>query len=193
MLFRSQGLLPLPLTQLDGLRLELTTAVHALPLCRWELRLMAHHQHPLVKRDELESRDLQAFPSPALPLGIAPHLMQQLSQRGLGTSSSRLAHHSLRLWEAAAADGHSLSYAAPHQLRRLFREFGLTPLPHPLGIHETLALVTQAETLQAPNPIFQVLRTSLRQHPDAHCDGLEWLEDGASTGPDPAGSPIASC
>jgi hypothetical protein len=174
-LMELQGLLPQPLTELDGKRLSLTATVHALPLCRWELRLMAHHQHPLATRSELQPRDLQAYPSPALPLGAAPHLMQQLSQRGLGNSCSRLELHSLKHWEAAAADGQSLSYAAPHQLQRLNQEFGLLPLPHPLGIHETLALIAQAATLQLANPMLELLRASLRQHPQADCDGMEWL------------------
>jgi hypothetical protein len=184
-LMELQSLLPKPLAQLDGQRLSLTNLVHAQPLCRWELRLVAHHQHPLVKRGELEPRDLQAYPSPALPLGTAPHLMQRLSQLGLGTNSSLLAHHSLRLWEAAAADGQSLSYAAPHQLQRLALEYGLTPLPHRLGIHETLALVAQAEALQGTSPILQVLRGALRQHPQAQCEGLEWLDDGDPGAPQP--------
>ena len=107
-LMELQGLLPRPLHQLNGQRLRLTAAVHALPLCRWELRLMAHQQHPLLRHGELQTRDLQSYPSPSLSLGTAPQLMQQLSARGLGTSCSRLAQHSLELWEAAAADGHSL-------------------------------------------------------------------------------------
>jgi hypothetical protein len=103
--------------------------------------------------------------------------MQQLTHRGLGTSSSRLELHSLKHWEAAAADGQSLSYAAPHQLQRLDQEFGLLPLPHPLGIHETLALIAQATTLQVANPMLDLLRATLRHHPQAVCDGMEWLRD----------------
>ncbi|MFN9694871.1 MAG: hypothetical protein ACK550_13925 [Synechococcaceae cyanobacterium] len=180
-LMELQGLLPQPLNELDGKRLSLTATVHALPLCRWELRLMAHHQHPLAKRRDLEPHDLQLYPSPALPLGTAPQLMQQLTHRGLGTSSSRLELHSLKHWEAAAADGQSLSYAAPHQLQRLDQEFGLLPLPHPLGIHETLALIAQATTLQVANPMLDLLRATLRHHPQAVCDGMEWLgDDGAA-------------
>lgn len=179
-LMELQGLLPQPLTELDGKRLSLTATVHALPLCRWELRLMAHHQHPLAKRHDLHPRELQAYPSPALPLGTAPHLMQQLTQRGLATSCSRLEMHSLKHWEAAAADGQTLSYAAPHQLQRLDQEFGLLPLPHPLGIYETLALIAQAATLQLANPMLELLRATLRQHPQADCDGMEWLGNDAA-------------
>lgn len=194
-LMELQSLLPQPLHQLDGERLILSSDVHALPLCRWELRLMAHQQHPLVKRGRLQPRDLLAYPSPSLALGTAPKLMQQLSLLGLGTSSSRLAHHSLEHWEAAAADGHSLSYAAPHQLERLALEFGIIPLPYPLGIHETLALVAQAEMLQAANPILQILRDALRRHPQAQCDGIDWLEgcytpvlDSSRSRPSPSGA-----
>ncbi len=188
-LMELQGLLPKPLTELDGKRVSLTATVHALPLCRWELRLMAHHQHPLARRDDLQPRDLQIYPSPALPLGTAPHLMQQLTHRGLGTCSSRLELHSLKHWEAAAADGQSLSYAAPHQLQLLEQNFGLIPLPHPLGIHETLGLIAQSATLQLANPMLELLRATLRQHPQADCDGMEWLEHdqaAAAEAPSPA-------
>ena len=70
-------------------------------------------------------------------------------------------------------------------LQRLALEYGLTPLPHRLGIHETLALVAQAEALQGTSPILQVLRGALRQHPQAQCEGLEWLDDGDPGAPQP--------
>lgn len=176
-LMELQDLLPVPCLELDSRSFALTARVHALPLCRWELQLMADRQHPLARPGDrdVEPRDLLAYPSPALPLGTAPRLMQQLNQRGLGTRRYRLPHHDLRHWEAAAADGHSLSYAAPHQLERLENEFGLVPLLHSLGILETLALIGQAETLRATSPIVPELRAALQAKPQAHADGMTWL------------------
>ncbi|MEB3200182.1 MAG: hypothetical protein VKK62_06615 [Synechococcaceae cyanobacterium] len=175
-LMELQPLLPQPLHELSCRPAALTSTTHCLPLCTWELQLMAQRDHPLTALSRLSPDALQNYPSPALNLGDGPRLMQQLSRHGLGTRPYRLPQHELPHWEAASRDGHSLSYAAPHQLDHLRDAYDLSPLPYRLEIQETLALIAPAEAIGTA-AIGPALVQALRQHPQAGHPGLRWLDE----------------
>lgn len=182
-LMELESLLPQPISRLPSRLHRLTAATQCLPLCSWELRLMAHQRHPLNGRNGLSPQDLAGFPSPALDLGDAPSLMQQLGRHNLASRPYRLPEHQLRHWEGAAADGHSLSYAAPHQLARLRQDFNLLPLPYRLGITETIAVIGPNEAL-VDSAIGLAVGRALLRHPQAGHGDLHWLiSDGHAAAP----------
>jgi hypothetical protein len=71
-LMEFEGMLGHPLSRLRARRMPLSSSMLCIPVGAYELQLMAHRQHPLQGNGELDPEQLAQFPSPALPLGMAP-------------------------------------------------------------------------------------------------------------------------
>lgn len=172
-----QGLLETDLARLRYKRMPLGGRLLCIPLCRWELRLLARHDHPLHGRRTLTPDDLSQYPSPALSMGMAPRLMGALQSQGLASHPCGLMEYGEERWEGFAADGIGLSYAAPHQLMSLQARYALQPLEYPLGIQECLGVVGHRDVLgdacfqDGFRPLLQQLRAVLLP---LGC-GLHWL------------------
>ena len=105
------SLLERPLQHLRFERVQVTGAVMAVPLCRFDFQLVSHQTHPLKAQKSITADQLALYPSPALDVGMAPSLMGQLQERSLATAPSGLKDHDWTRWQAAAADGiESLPY-----------------------------------------------------------------------------------
>jgi DNA-binding transcriptional LysR family regulator len=146
-LYEFQSLLDAPLDRLKRQRLDLSASVQCVPVCRWSYTLVARADHPLQGRTNLTAKDLARFPSPSLPLGVAPHLMVALQRQGLANHTSGLHNYESGRWEGFAADGHGLSYCSPAMLPKAASTWSLSPLQYKLGIHEWMAVVGQRDVL----------------------------------------------
>jgi hypothetical protein len=140
-------------------------------LCRWPLQLLARADHPLAGRSGLTRQDLKAYPSPGLPLGVAPQLMSQLQAHGLAHRLVDMRHHSVELWEAVARDGLSLSWASPQLLPHLRERYGLVGLDYPLPILEVGALVAHRDVFEDPS--FEALLAAARRALQGQLAGLD--------------------
>lgn len=176
-LLEFSGLVAEPLRQLRSGRLQLSPSVHAIPLVRWRLQVVARRDHPLVGRSDLQTADLAAYPSPALSLGAAPQLVSQLQAHGLASQARSPRDADPEGWRACHRDGRSLAYSPPHLLPQLAREHQLVPLHYDLGIHEVAALIGHRDVLLDPAfpPLCRLLVEALHTAPEASHPGLEWL------------------
>jgi hypothetical protein len=176
-LLEISGLVAEPLCQLRSGRMQLSPSVHAIPLVRWRLQLVARRDHPLVGRTDLRPIDLAAYPSPAFSLGAAPQLVSQLQSHGLASQTRSPRDGDPEGWRACNRDGRSLAYAPPHLLPQLAREYQLLPLHYDLGIHEVAALIGHREVLLDPAfpPLFRLLVEALQTASGASHPALEWL------------------
>ena len=178
-LMEFQPLMGRELNQLKLKRTPLNGQLMCIPLCRWELRLIVQDQHPLQGRRPLSKDDLSPYPSPALSVGMAPLLMAALQHHGLANQPCGLSQYDEARWEGFAADGHGLSYAAPHQLPGLHQRYGLLPLDYPLGIVECLGVVGHRDVL-ADASFAPILQQLMQQLPALLAvpggrSGLQWL------------------
>ena len=146
-IYEFQSLLDAPMESLKRQRLDLSVSVHCVPVCQWGYALVARRDHPLQGRDDLSAKDLARFPSPSLPLGVAPHLMVALQRQGLANHTSGLHYYESARWEGFAADGHGLSYCSPAMLPKVASTWSLSPLQYKLGINEWMAVVGQRDVL----------------------------------------------
>ena len=169
-------LLPQPFNSLRSTRLGLTQSLMCVPICRWTLQLFAHRNHPLRQAAALTPEQFRRYPSPALPVGMAPLLMRQLQDNGLATSPSPLRTYAWSDWHGAAADGHSLSYGGPHD-GLVAAADGVKPLAYPLQIVEVGAVLGHRDVIEDGQfeTNFKQLSRQLRQSPGANQDGLHWL------------------
>jgi hypothetical protein len=169
-------LLPQPFNSLRSKRLALTQTVMCVPICRWTLQLFAHRNHPLRQAGALTPVQFRRYPSPSLPVGMAPLLIRQLQDNGLATSPSRLRGYAWGDWHGAAADGHSLSYGGPHDGVKAAAD-GIEPLAYPLKIVEVGALLGHRDVIEDGQfeTNFKQLSRQLRHSPGANQDGLHWL------------------
>lgn len=176
-LYECQPLIATPLDLLQANLLDLGQTLKAMPLFRWKLVVLARKDHPLHGGVEITPDDLAAFPSPALPMGVAPLLNRALQRHGLATSSYGSSHYEPQRWDLAAADGHSLSYAPAFRLHELELDHGLLPLPYELCIDEVTALVGHRDVISDPcfAKAFQVWKEVLLQSPLGRCPGVSWL------------------
>jgi DNA-binding transcriptional LysR family regulator len=176
-LYECQPLIATPLGLLQANPLNLGQTLKAMPLFRWKLVLLARRDHPLHGGVAITPDDLAAFPSPALPMGVAPLLNRALQRHGLASSPYGSSHYDPQRWDQAAADGLSLSYAPAFRLHELEMEHGLFPLPYELSIDEVTALVGHRDVISDPcfAKAFQALREALLQSPLALCPGITWL------------------
>jgi len=158
-------------------RVQVSGAVMAVPLCRFDLQLVSHQTHPLQQEQKRITADQVAlYPSPALEVGMAPMLMGKLQERSLATTPSGLKEHSFRSWQAAAADGIALSYSPPHDLARL-KAYGIETLPYDLGITEVGAVLGHREAIEDGcfHTHLKAMAALFRKSEAAGHGGLHWL------------------
>jgi hypothetical protein len=149
-LMEFQSLLSDPLPRLRARRLPLSPTMLCVPVCQWDLRVLAHVRHPLQGRREITADDLSQYPSPALPLGMAPILMGSLQNHGLANKHCGLLDYEEDTWEGCAADGISLSYGAPHRLADLDARYEIQPLNYDPGMRECIGVVGHRDVLSDP-------------------------------------------
>lgn len=176
-LMEFQGLLGHPLQRLRARRMQLGQTMMCVPIGRWELRAMAHHQHPLQGRNDITPEDLAQYPSPALPLGSAPLLMGALQSHGLASQPRGLNDYSEERWEGFAGDGIGLSYAAPHQMQNLVTRYQLQPLAYALDIQECIGIVGHKDVLSdsAFPVLFKQYVSQLKLALGPYSSSIHWL------------------
>jgi hypothetical protein len=120
------------------------------PACLFDFKLLAHRDHPLQGRGDLKPEELSQYPSPAMPMGMAPALMEALQNHGLATQQCGLIDYDESGWEGFAGNGLGLSYGAPYQLARLASHYQLQPLSYALGLRDCIGLVGHRDVLTDP-------------------------------------------
>ena len=146
-LLEFQSLLGHPLKRLRARRMPLSPTMQCVPIGLFDLKVLAHHSHPLQGLSDLTPETLAPFPSPALPLGMAPTLIGALQNHGLANQACGLTEYQEQGWEGFARDGIGLSYGAPHQLPSLDSRYGLQALNYDLGITECFGVVGHRDVL----------------------------------------------
>jgi hypothetical protein len=176
-LMEFQGLLGYPLPRLRARRMPLSQNMFCIPMVTFSIKLLARRNHVLQSRNDLTPDDLSDFPSPALPLGMAPTLIGALQKHGLANQVCGLHDYDEATWEGFANDGVGLSYGSPHQLAALESRYGLRPLSYDLGIQECLGLVGHRDVLtDARFPeIFKKSMNSLRRALNGTGAECQWL------------------
>ena len=170
------SMLEQPLQRLRFERVQVTGAVMAVPLCRFDLQLVSHQSHPLKGQKTITADQVALYPSPALDVGMAPSLMGHLQERSLGTAPSGLRDHDWSRWQAAAADGIALSYSTPHDLGRLKAE-GIEPLAYDLGITEVGAVLGHRDAIEDGcfHTHLKAMAELVRKSAAATHPGVRWL------------------
>lgn len=167
-LIELKSLLKQPLERLRLARIPISQTIMAIPMCRWQYKLLAREDHALQTRNGITAEELRQYPSPALPLGAAPNMMAALQANGLATQQILLRTHSSEEWEGFARDGQGLSYAAPHLLSDLYLKWKLKPIAYSLDIEECLAVVGHRDVLAEPGftecaqKLIRAIKTSIK-------------------------------
>lgn len=176
-LLEFRSLLPLPLNQLRSRRVPLSVSMLCVPIARLDFELLARRDHPLQTQQELSSDALGHYPSPGLPLGMAPILMSALQSHGLASHPCGLTTYDQDRWEGFAKDGLGLSYAPRHLLHHLLNRYGISRLPYNLGIQDCLGIVGHRDVLtDATFPdIFKQTLSSLRLGLNGQSQAIQWL------------------
>jgi hypothetical protein len=176
-LMEFQSLLSQPLIRLRSRLLPLSPTMLCVPIGQFSYKLLAHRNHPLQGRRDLNSDELSQYPSPALPLGMAPALMGALQNHGLANQQCGLSDYDEASWEGSARDGLTLSYASPHQVPNLVNRYELQPLNYDLGIHDCIGMVGHRDVLTDPgfHNIFKHCLSSLRVTLNGNGNGIQWL------------------
>ena len=176
-LLEFQSLIGHPLARLRARRMPLSPTMLCVPMALFSLKLLAHRNHPLQGRHDLDADQLSQFPSPALPLGMAPILMGALQNHGLASQSCGLQEYDEAIWEGFAGDGVGLSYSGPHQLPSLNHRYELQPLNYELGIRECIGVVGHRDVLADPGfpAIFKHTVNSLSNAFNGNGSGVNWL------------------
>jgi len=176
-LLEFERLLANPLQSLRARRMALSPMVMCMPFLSFQLRLLAHASHPLHREAVLDPEMLALYPSPALPLGMAPSLMGALQGHGLASQPCGLSNYEESGWEGFARDGVGLSYGAPYRLKDLGCRYELRPVAFDLGIREYLGFVGHRDVLGDPGfhailaPMMEIVRPALAHHGV----GVHWL------------------
>lgn len=176
-LMEFEGMLGQPLSRLRARRMPISPSVLCVPIGAFDLQLLAHCRHPLQGSSGLDPEQLAQYPSPALPLGMAPALMGALQSHGLASQPCGLHDYEEDGWEGVARDGVALSYAAPHRVPSLSARFELKPLSYDLGIRECIGFVGHRDALSDPGfaTTFGQCVGALRSSLNGHGTGIQWL------------------
>lgn len=176
-LIEFEGMLGQPLSRMRARPMPLSPSMLCMPIVAFDLKLMAHCEHPLQSVCAIDPEQLAQYPSPALQLGMAPRLMDALQNHGLANLPCGLHDYDEDRWDGLARDGVALSYAAPHRVPSLSTRFGLKPLTYDLGIRECIGFVGHRDALMDPGfttTARQCLGT-LQSSLNGHGVGLQWL------------------
>lgn len=176
-LMEFQSLLRQPLTRLRSRLMPLSSSMLCVPIGLFDFKLLGHGNHPLHGRRDLKAEDLGQYPSPALPLGMAPVLMEALQNHGLASQQCGLIDYDEACWEGFASNGLALSYGAPHQLPRLANSYQIHPLSYELGIQDCLGLVGHRDVLSDPgfSKFYMQSLSCLRSGLNGSGKGIQWL------------------
>lgn len=180
-LMEFQSLLKQPLGRLRPRLIPLSPSMLCAPIGLFEFNLLAHRNHPLQGRRDLKADDLSQYPSPALPLGMAPALMEGLQNHGLASQQCGLVDYDEACWEGFASDGLGLSYGAHHQVPRLLSRYQIQPLSYQLGIQDCLGLVGHRDVLTDPcfanifKHTLSCLRKGLNANGSGNSNDIHWL------------------
>jgi hypothetical protein len=176
-LMEFEGMLGHPLSRLRARRMPLSASMLCVPVGSYDLQLLAHRQHPLQGNADLDPEQLAQFPSPALPLGMAPTFMGALQTHNLASQPCGLHEYNQDGWEGLAQDGVSLTYGAPHRVSSLCTQYDLRPLSYELGIRECIGLVGHRDVLaDAAFPAtFTHCVGFLRSAMNSQGSGVQWL------------------
>ncbi len=176
-LFEFEGLIGLPISRLRARPFSLSTSMMCIPLLAYEMKLLAHQRHPLQAENNLDAEQFSRFPSPALPIGMAPALMSALQNHGLATQPYGRSDYDEASWEGMAADGVALSYGAPHRMGHLACRFDLKPLPYSLDIRESIGMVGHRDVFSDVSfpGVFNPCITALKSALMGSGSGMQWL------------------
>ena len=176
-LLEFQSLLRQPLGRLRSRLTPLSPSVLCVPIALSELKVLSRLEHPLQGRRDLQADELRQYPSPALPLGMAPVLMDALQSQGLASQQCGLIDYEETVWEGFASNGLGLSYGGLHLLQRVMNIFELMPLNYALGIQDCICLVGHRDVLADPGfpKIYQQILAYLRTSLSARSNGIQWL------------------
>jgi len=170
------SILQKPMQELGTEPIAMSQSLRAVPLCWWNLELVAHQEHPLHKQPTITPEQLRPYPSPAIDMGMAPTLMRLLQQQGLANTRSGLSEHQWSQWQGAAADGTSLSYAGPQDREKL-EELSVVPLPYNLDITEAAGLIGHRDAIE--DPVFkgqwETIRQELRNGASSQETDIHWF------------------
>jgi DNA-binding transcriptional LysR family regulator len=176
-LFECQPLIGEPLHRLGPGRFAIGQSLQCVPLFRSPLHVVARRDHPLFARSSLAADDLACYPSPSLPLGVAPMLTSVLQAHGLASTPYGGSDYDVERWEGASRDGNTLSYAPAHRLAELEQRWELIPLPYELNITDVIAVISHRDVIGDPcfAFAFQQLSELLRASPLGHCRETQWV------------------
>jgi hypothetical protein len=149
-LMEFQSLLIQPMAQLQTRLIPLSSTMLCVPIGMMKYNLLAHRDHPLQGKRDLKADELRQYPSAALPLGMAPALIQALQVHGLASQQCGLIDYEEASWEGFACNGLGLSYGAPHQLTKLENRYQIKSLNYELGIYDCIGLVGHRDVLTDP-------------------------------------------
>lgn len=146
----SSAMLDLPTSE-DG-------ELQVFPLSRFPLWMMAAGEHPLAGEQGLRRRDLESFPSLALPDGMYPVFERELRRRDLWSAPVRMRRYRAQDWEGRCADQVTMSVG--NCVGRLFQP-DLVPLDWDLELISGQALVVHRDV--AEQGAIQLLLELLRR------------------------------
>jgi hypothetical protein len=176
-LMEFQGLLRQPLAKLRSRVTPLSSSMLCVPIGLLEFKLLAHRDHPLQGKRNLNVDELRVYPSPALPLGMAPALIEGLQCHGLASQQCGLIDYEEASWEGFSSDGHGLSYGALHQVPELGKRYKIQPLCYELGIHDCIGIVGHRDVLTDPSfaKIYTQSIACLRAGLSSTSNAMQWL------------------
>ena len=176
-LMEFQSLLRQPMARLHSRLIPLSSSMLCVPIGMLGFKLLAHRDHPLQGKRDLKADELRQYPSPALPLGMAPALIQGLQAQGLASQQCGLIDYEEASWEGFAGNGLGLSYGAPHQVPTLANRYQIEPLNHELGIHDCIGLVGHRDVLTDPgfSKIYSQTIACLRSSLGGTSNGIQLL------------------
>ncbi|MEB3331488.1 MAG: LysR substrate-binding domain-containing protein [Synechococcaceae cyanobacterium] len=129
------------------------------PLTRLPVHLVVAHDHPLSRHDgPLTLRDLQAFPSLALPDGAFPKVQACLQALGLWNSASSIRRYDHSQWEGRIATDLVVGYATVFSEHLFDRPQVRLPVQVPLTVGDTLVVKRR----YGDHPRLQALLTRLQ-------------------------------
>ena len=143
-------LLEKPLETLKYERIQISKNLIAVPFCRWRLRAVAHHDHPLRHAKTISKEQLERYPSPSVDVSMAPSLIRQLQSLGLANTPTGLQEHDWEKWQGAASDKRTITYCAPHDEKRLAQEF-IGPIEQDLQITQVGSCIGHRDAMEDPS------------------------------------------